>query len=225
MVQRVRTVAVEGGKQDLDALVSRDNQIDRLESSILIYLGKLSQLEQTEVQGREMISLGQIANTLEALSDVVTTNLVALGHQRLTEGIDLAQLKDERTSEFADAVIRNFEESIAAVDQANGSQAAKVLAAKGSIQELAELARQSVLAKLQLSEKKDVASFSLATDMIEQFKQIAHLAWQIARTVEEWTQDKPTRSKSVDTSIPNGAVGAESERKLEAPVKALRKSG
>src|SRR4029077_14031649 len=48
MVQRVRTVVVEGGQQDLDALVSRDNQIDKLESSILIYLGKLSQLEHTE---------------------------------------------------------------------------------------------------------------------------------------------------------------------------------
>ncbi|MBV8586784.1 MAG: Na/Pi cotransporter family protein, partial [Verrucomicrobia bacterium] len=62
-----------------------------------------------------MISLGQVASTLEALSDVVTTNLVALGRQRLTEGIDLAQLKDERSCEFADAVIRNLEESIAAV--------------------------------------------------------------------------------------------------------------
>jgi phosphate:Na+ symporter len=111
MVQRVRTVVVEGGKQDLDALVSRDNQIDRLESSILIYLGKLSQLEHTEGQGREMIGLAQIASTLEALSDVVTTNLVSLGHQRLAEGIDFGQLKDDRTSEFADAVIRNLEET------------------------------------------------------------------------------------------------------------------
>jgi len=39
MVRRVRTVVVTGGQQDLDALVSRDNQIDQLESSILIYLG------------------------------------------------------------------------------------------------------------------------------------------------------------------------------------------
>jgi phosphate:Na+ symporter len=88
MVQRARTVVVEGGHQDLDALVSRDRQIDQLESSILIYLGKLSQLEHTEDQGREMIGLAQIASTLEALSDIVTTNLVSLGHQRLAEGID-----------------------------------------------------------------------------------------------------------------------------------------
>lgn len=224
MVQRVRTVVVEGGKQDLDALVSRDNQIDRLESSILIYLGKLSQLEHTEGQGREMIGLAQIASTLEALSDVVTTNLVSLGHQRLAEGIDLGQLKDDRTSEFADAVIRNLEQSIAAVDQASRSQALKVLAAKGRIQELAESARKSVFAKLQLSEKKDVVSFSLANDMIEQFKQIAHLARQIARIVEEWTNYKATGSSPGGTSAPNEAAGAESKQDLKVLDKASRKS-
>jgi phosphate:Na+ symporter len=76
-----------------------------------MYLGKLSQVEHTEDQGREIISLTQIASTLEALSDVVT-NLTSLGHRRLLEGVDLAQLKDNRTSEFADAVIRNLEEAI-----------------------------------------------------------------------------------------------------------------
>jgi phosphate:Na+ symporter len=78
-----------------------------------------------------MVGLAQIASTLETLSDVVTTNLASLGHQRLAEGIDLACLKDARTSEFAEAVIRNLEQAIAAVDQQpNRSQAAQVLAAK-----------------------------------------------------------------------------------------------
>src|SRR5262249_13214247 len=153
MVKRARAVVVGGVQQDLDALVNRDSQIDRLELSILLYLGKLSQLEHTESQGREMISLTQIATTLEALSDVVTTNLTSLGHRRLAEAIDLAQLKDEQTSGFVDAVIRNLEDAIDALAQADPSQPAKVLAAKGRIQELAESARQSVLGKLELSDK------------------------------------------------------------------------
>ena len=185
IVRGARTALVEGRKQDIDALVSRDARIDRLESSILTYLGKLSQLEHTKDQGREMIALARIASTLEAVSDVVTTNLASLGRQRLAEGIDLAKLRDDRTSEFADAVIHNLEESIAAVAQADRTQAADVLAAKGKIRGLAESARQSVLAKLQLSEKKDVVSFSLVTDLIDQFKQIASLARQIAEIVEE----------------------------------------
>jgi phosphate:Na+ symporter len=199
-VKRARAVVVEGVQQDLDALVNRDSQIDRLELSILLYLGKLSQLEHTESQGREMISLTQIATTLEALSDVVTTNLTSLGHRRLAEGIDLAQLKDDQTSAFADAVIRNLEDAIAALAHADPSQPAKVLAAKGRIQELAESARQSVLGKLELSDEKDVVRFSLATDLIEQFKQIAHFARQIARITEEWSHHRDLSSSPAGAS-------------------------
>jgi phosphate:Na+ symporter len=199
---------VEGGKQDLDVLVNRDNQIDRLEMSILMYLGKLSQLEHTESQARDMISLTQIASTLEALSDVVTTNLTSLGQRRLAERIDLATLKDDRTSEFADAVIQNLADAIETFAQGDSTQAAKVLAAKNRIRDLAESARNSILAKLRLSEMQDVVRFSLATDMVEQFKQIARFARQIARIVKEWTRHRATDSSLSSTSE---AAGAEPE--------------
>jgi Na+/phosphate symporter len=132
-----------------------------------------------------MIGLAQIASTLEALSDVITTNLASLGRQRLAEGIDFARLRDERTSAFTAAVFQTMQQSIAAIDSAHRDNAAKVLAGKAQIQELADLARGSVFAKLELSEKKDVVSFSLAMDLIEQSKQIAHLARQIARVAQE----------------------------------------
>ena len=202
MVQRARSVFVAGGKQDLDALVNRDSQIDRLESSILIYLGRLSQLEHTKIQAREMIGLAQIASTLEALSDVITTNLASLGRQRLAEGIDFARLRDERTSAFTEAVFQTLQQSIAAIDSAHRNNAEKVLAGKAQIQELAELARGSVFAKLELSEKKDVVSFSLAMGMIEQSKQIAHLARQIARVAQELPNQRVAGPLPSDTSAP-----------------------
>ena len=202
MVQRARSVFVEGGKQDLDALVNRNSRIDRLESSILIYLGRLSQLEHTKIQAREMIGLAQIASTLESLSDVITTNLASRGRQRLAAGIDLARLRDERTSAFTEAVFQTLQQSIAAIDSAHRDNAEKVLAAKAQIQELAELARASVFAKLELSEKKDVASFSLAMDMIEQSKQIGHLARQIARVAQELPNQRVTGPPPIDTSAP-----------------------
>ena len=219
MVKRARTVVVQGGKQDLDTLVSRDNQIDRLELSILMYLGKLSQLEHTEDQGREMISLTQIASTLEALSDVVTTSLTSLGHRRLAEGIDLAQLKDEQTSAFADAVVRNLEDAIGALAQADASQTAKVLAAKGRIQGLGESARQSVLGKLQLAEKRDVVRFSLVADLIEQLKQIAHFARQIARITEEWSHYRATGSIPVGVSTAIEGASLDRSQRSEAAKK------
>jgi hypothetical protein len=39
---------------------------------------------------------------------------------------------------------------------------------------------------VQMADKKDVLSFRLATDMIEQFKQIAHFARRIAAITKKW---------------------------------------
>jgi len=58
--------------------------------------------------------------------------------------------------------------------------------AKIAIEELAAAIRKSLLEKLQLADKKDVLSFRLATDMIEQFKLVAHFARRTAAITKEW---------------------------------------
>ena len=68
------SVAVEGRPEDLQDLLGQDDEIDRLESAILVYVGRLSQVEHTEAEGRQMAGLAQIANNLESISDIVTTN-------------------------------------------------------------------------------------------------------------------------------------------------------
>ena len=104
--------------------------------------------------------------------------------QRLKEGIDLARLRDENTSRFAEAVIRNLEHAVETISQPGPGETSRVVATKAEIEALAAAARQSVLDKLQLANKADVLGFRLATDMIEQFTQIARFSRTIARTQE-----------------------------------------
>jgi phosphate:Na+ symporter len=114
---------------------------------------------------------------------VLGFGLLFLGIQFM--GDDLARPRDDNTSEFVEAVVYNLEQAIATIEQSNQTQVAEVLAAKGRIQNLADSVRTSLLSKLRLSEKKDAETFSLATDMIEQFKQIAHFARQIAAVTRD----------------------------------------
>jgi hypothetical protein len=44
-----------------------------------------------------------------------------------------------------------------------------------------------------------VVKFSMATDLIEQFKQIGHFARQLARIVEEWAPNRVDDSHPVGT--------------------------
>jgi phosphate:Na+ symporter len=186
MVRRAPPIVVEGKLEDLQTLLGEDDDIDRLESAILVYIGRLSEGEHTEEEGQQMIGLTQIANNLESIGDVVTTNLVSLGQQRVVEGIDLARLRDQSTSQFVETVTRNLEQAIGTISQPNADKAAEVIAAKRTIEDLAAAARKSFSAKLQLADKKDVQSFRLASGMLEQLKQIAQLARRIAELTKDW---------------------------------------
>jgi len=186
MVRRAPTVAVDGQLEDLQTLLGQDDEIDRLESAILVYIGRLSQVEHAKEEGRQMVDLAQIASNLENVSDILATNLVSLGQQRVAEGIDLARLRDETTSQLADTVTRNLEQAIATISQPSASESAEVIAAKKVIEELAAAARKSFFEKLQLADKKDVQSFRLASNMVEQVKQIAVFARRIAEITREW---------------------------------------
>jgi phosphate:Na+ symporter len=186
MVRRSPTLTLDGRLEDLQTLVHQQNEINQLESAVLAYIGRLSESEHSEEEGRKMVDLTQTAFDLKSIGDVVATNLVSLGQQRVEERIDLARLRDESTSQFIDAVTRSLEQAIGTIGQPNAGEAEQVLASKGVIQELAAAARKRFTEKLQLADKKDVQSFRLAADMIEQFKQIAHFARRIAEITKEW---------------------------------------
>jgi phosphate:Na+ symporter len=183
-VRRALSVVVEGRLEDLQTLLGEEDEIDRLESAILVYIGRLSQGEHTEEEGQQMVGLTQTANNLESISDIITTKLVSLGQQRIAEGIDLVRLRDESTARFIGAVMRNLEQAIGTIDQPNADVMAQVIAAKREIEDLAAATRKSLMEKLQLADKKDVQTFRLATDMIEQCKQIAYFARRIVRDYE-----------------------------------------
>ena len=184
LVRRSPAAVVDGRLEDLQTLLSEDEEVDRLEAAILVYIGRLSQGEHTQEDGQQMVGLAQTANNLESVSDIVTTKLVSLGQQRIAEGIDLARLRDETTSLFVGAVMRNLERAIQTIDQPNASDMAEVIAAKREIEDLAAATRKSLMEKLQLADKKDVQTFRIATDMIEQCKQIAYFARRIVRDYE-----------------------------------------
>jgi phosphate:Na+ symporter len=184
LVRRAPAAVVDGRLEDLQNLLSEDEEVDRLEAAILVYIGRLSQAEHTQEDGQQMVGLAQTANNLESVSDIVTTKLVSLGQQRIAGGIDLARLRDESTSRFVNAVMQNLEQAIGTIDQPNANDMAEVVAAKREIEDLAAATRKSLIEKLQLADKKDVQTFRIATDMIEQCKQIAYFARRIVRDYE-----------------------------------------
>ncbi|GFO82001.1 Na/Pi cotransporter family protein [Methyloceanibacter sp.] len=182
-VRRGRKTTVEGTIDDIGTLLEADKETRKLATAILHYIGRASR--ETGEDSRQMIDLAQIVTSLEGISDVVTSNLVSVCQQRLAEGISLAPLKDENTDRFARAVLDSLKQAVEAINAPDAAKAAaEVVDAKAEIDALAAAARQSIFNKLQLDEKADAVNFRLASDMIEQFKQVARFSRAIAQTAQ-----------------------------------------
>jgi phosphate:Na+ symporter len=184
IVRKGAPVVVEGTVEDITHLLEESQEADRLATAILLYMGRLSRTEHSENQGKDLIDLAQVVTSLDGVREVVTTNLASLSQQRLAEGIDLVRLRDETTRRFADVVIGNLEQAIETIGHPDPEKSAQVVAAKTEIDALATTTRTGILEKLRLDEKSDVLSLRLASDIIGQFREVAHFSRSIARSTQ-----------------------------------------
>lgn len=186
IVRSGSTMVGTGTIEDIQRLMEKDKEVERLAPQILHYIGELSQVEHSELEGQQLVALAQVATSLESISSIVATNLVSVSQQRLTHQVDLTRLGDDSTQRFADTVILNLERAIRTIDEAGENEASAVIGSKAEVEAMATSARQAMLAKLQLADKRDVLSFRLVMDLIEQGRQISHYSRAIARTANEF---------------------------------------
>ncbi|MGF6468530.1 phosphate:Na+ symporter [Paraburkholderia youngii] len=183
VVQRGSQMVSTGTMEEINQMLDKDKESDRLSFEILQYIGRLSKGEHSEEEGQQMVGYTQVTSHLESISGIVGTTLLSVAQQRMTQQIDLLRLRDAATTQFSEAVIRNLEQAIRTIEAPDPEEVAKVIDAKPGIEKLAATARQVVLAKLQLADKTDVVTFRLAMDLIEQGRQIAQFARAIAKNV------------------------------------------
>ena len=184
MALRGPTVAVEGRPSDFETLRNDGREIERLASAILQYIGKLSEDEHTAENSQQMIRLIETVNDLESISDVVSTNLIASGEQRLVERVELASLRDESTSRFAAFITETLQETVAMLGDANPAKSVPVTEKKAEMDSLAIAARKSLLDRVKLADVHDVLRFRLADDLIDQLRRIGRLSLRIAANVQ-----------------------------------------
>jgi phosphate:Na+ symporter len=182
-------LASETPAPELRRLLGEDREIDRLTSSILLYIGRLSQVEHSENEGRKMVGLTRIASRLDGIRDVVTNSLIT-GRLQNTDDASPPRLRDEHALRLEGAVIRHLEQVIAMIRPADIADAPPVLATAAEIDALTAAARRGVLDKVRLNDKADVVAFRRATDLIEAVRQIARFSGRIVETLKE--QDLPS---------------------------------
>ena len=183
MLAAVLPAMLRGTREDLVAVAARDEPIDLLYAEIVTYMTSLGREEMTESQTADHVRLMEAANDLENIGDVIKTNLVAQGLDRIDKGLRISPATQQVIQEFHREVAKALDTALLAVTQKNGEAATLVRTMKGEINRLAEAAAAHGADRLRALEPQRLPTYAVEMNMIENLKRVYYFSKRMARAV------------------------------------------
>jgi phosphate:Na+ symporter len=188
MADRVRAMLAQampalltGTRWDLGEVQAMDEEVDGLHGHIIAYLGEISTRRLTEGSTAELIGVMEAANDLEAIGDVIETNLAGLGMSRIEQGLVVSRATRDVIMEFHDAVAEALDLAMLALTQKNQDAARRVSNMKDEINSMERAASAHQAERLVADSPSRVETYRLEIDVIANLKRIYYYAKRIAR--------------------------------------------
>ncbi len=181
MMQAILPAVLEGDRELLNEVSGMDDRVDALHGQIVTYLGKVSQVALNESETQELLELMEAVNDLENIGDIIETNLVALGLERLQHEVVVSGATRDVLSKFHAEVSRALAAAIQAVTQRNSTAARLAAGMKGEINRLAESAASHQAVRLVAEEPNRLMAYRVETDVLQNLKRIYYFTKRMAR--------------------------------------------
>jgi phosphate:Na+ symporter len=185
MVQDALPTVCTGNEDDLEELAELDDNVDILYGAIVTYLGQLSQMDLLSQNSHQLSRYMTIANHLENIGDMVETNLVEAGSERIKYNVEMSETTREILMALHEQVVWSIENALAALSQSDTNLAEEVMAAKLTINRLADDAERHLANRLIADEPNRLQTFGVETEIIEYLKRVYYFAKRIAKVVAD----------------------------------------
>lgn len=188
MIKAAAHTVTQGSQEDLDRLEAMDGDVDDLHAEVLQYLALLAREELQITDTKELEAEVDIANNLETIGDLVETNLVAQGRQRLAHGLELSDWDASPIRPLYEAVDQSFDDVLIALIDNDGGLARNVVELKGRIRDLANTANEKLADRMLGGDSRHIMQFRVESDIISQLRRlyyhVRHIAMTIAKTAQ-----------------------------------------
>ncbi|NIP16625.1 MAG: Na/Pi cotransporter family protein [Pseudomonadales bacterium] len=183
MIRRCGSAALRGSHADLARIRELHGEVDGLHAEIVRFLGRVSRQELSPRDSVELHEYLNIATLYESIGDIVETELLRVGGERIRRNVRVSPDTENVLSELADKIVWALETATRAVDLEDASQAGEVVAAKESVNQIAEEVGGRLMARLVAEEPHRTSTYRLESQLIEHYKRIYYLSKRIAKLV------------------------------------------
>jgi phosphate:Na+ symporter len=185
MMRGALETVIQGSKEEIDALEDLDNNVDSLHGAIVTYLGRLSKENLSDRQTEQLRDYLSTANYIESIGDMIETNLVDAGRQRLQENLQISHATESVLSALNKEVAWATERAIRAIVSNDKDVAREVAEAKGEVNRLAAEAQRHLSRRLSADEPNRLAMFRLESEIMEYLRRMYYFAKRIAKLMAE----------------------------------------
>lgn len=185
MLEVVLPAMLGGPESELIGVEQMDRAIDRMHREVIDYLGQTSQRPLSETQTAELIHLMDVCNAFESMGDVIESDLVRRGRDRLERGISVSPETGRLLREFHGHVVEAVRNALLAFKGADPALAKQVVDQKAVLKSLAERAAWHQAERLVVPEGGRVLAYAVETDMVEGLRRVFYYAKRIAHHVLE----------------------------------------
>jgi phosphate:Na+ symporter len=183
MLGRIMPAILSGDQLSLKGIARIDDEVDVLHRAIIAYLGRISRKTLTEEQTQEFINLMAAVNDLENIGDIIETDLVHLGNQRIRQGVSISNSTREILTRLHEVVASTATLATTAVVEQDQGSAGEVIGMKSDINRLMSSAALHQARRLVAEEPNRLAAYTVEMDIIEKLKRIYYFAKRMAKTV------------------------------------------
>ena len=185
MVIRSLPVTIAGTREDLEALAALDDEVDVLHAAIVGYLGRLSQRNLGTADSAKVYRYVTAANSIEGIGDLVETNLVGAGLERLHSDLLVSLPTQEALEALHARVSEAMEDVLEALDASDRARAQDVMDAKAEINRLAARAEHHLAHRLAEVGPERLPIYRVESEIVEYLKRVYSFARRIARGILE----------------------------------------
>jgi len=197
MVRAFPATILRGTEHDLDELERMDDDVDALHGAVLSYLGRLSQENLSGSQATQLQDYIAAANYLESTGDMIETNLVAAGRERIRHQVQFSAATQQVLRSLHQRVTWTVQHAVDALVDSDVEKAHHVMEAKTEINRLADEAERHLMHRLAAIEPNRVPTFRIESEIIEYLKRIYYFAKRIAKLVVDVDESLGRYSEAV----------------------------
>ena len=186
MLVGILPAALNGPGTALLAVRNLDDEVDGLHSHIVRFLGQASQEPLTDRNTEELLSLLEATNNIEAIGDIIETNLVQLGFDRIEQNIAPSAATRQVISDLHASVLHAYDTAMDALTEGDEKLAAEVSDMKPGITSKVRAAEAHEAQRLVAAEPGRVEAYKFETDLIYNLNRIYYFTKRTARQVRDY---------------------------------------